>query len=363
VQRGIVPLQAATRSSETVTLPVNWPGDSSSGFVWLELRCIDGQGVALHERAIRLGAPLARTAFDPLLDSSSSAAPKLEESRAEFRVRHPGGEVWVNRLTGVVTLRDPQGGILASGLQPHAGRRLTEGEFVRAKKENPWTHSLLRAAAGLETSATHTPDGVALQIRGRYPRPGAPDQTLQGGINLLVRNSGAIDVSYDLVPTQAQGLLLEAGVAVLALAEATEFHWAGAGPYAGYPGKDALNEFGFHHLNRADLNFSGNRRGVEAAVLATPAGAGLLLIPEPAGDVAVEDSADGVVLSHNAVVAGRGTKFVKPDTAPVAEDAPRISGKFTLVMLAPGWAAPLTTWFGQPGSAKAFTPYFHSYDR
>lgn len=363
LQRGTLPLQAAARSSESVTLPVNWPPDQSPGFAWLELRCVDAQGVALYERGIRLGAPIARAAFDPLLRPSPTSAPVLEESRVEFRVRHPGGEVWVNRNTGVVTLRDPQGGILASGLQPHAGRRLTEGEFVRAKKENPWTNALLRAAAGLETSATHTPEGVALHIRGRYPRPGAPEQALQGEITLLVRNNGAIDVGYDLLPTQGQGLLLEAGVALLGPAEATEFHWAGAGPYAGYPGKDALNEFGFHHLNQADLNFSGNRRSVEAAVLATPDGAGLLLIPEPAGDVAVENTTDGVVLSHNALVAGRGTKFVKPDTAPQAEDAPRISGKFTLVMLAPGWTAPLTTWFGQPGTAKAFAPYFHSYDR
>ena len=137
----------------------------------------------------------------------------------------------------------------------------------------------------------------------------------------------------------------------------------GQGPYAGYPGKDALNEFGRFHLNRGDLDFQGNRRGVELAALVAPAGVGVLLIPEAAADVAVENSAAGVVLSHNAILAGRGTKFVGPDTFPKAEGISRITGHFTLLPLTKKWTAALLAWLDEPGVTEPFKPYFHSYDQ
>ena len=116
-------------------------------------------------------------------------------------------------------------------------------------------------------------------------------------------------------------------------------------------------------MNRADLDFQGNRRGVELAALVAPAGVGLLLIPEAAADIAVENNAAGVVLSHNAVVAGRGTKFVGPDTFPKAESLARITGHFTLLPLTKNWPPALRGWLDEPGVTQPFKPYFHSYDQ
>ncbi|HEY8996190.1 MAG TPA: hypothetical protein VIM71_16105, partial [Lacunisphaera sp.] len=200
------------------------------------------------------------------------------------------------------------------------------------------------------------------KVRGRYVRPDAPEQSLQGGLNLLVTAGGQIEVSYDYVPLNGKGMLLEAGVSLVVPDFASEFHWLGAGPYAGYPGKDRLNEFGCFHLNRADLNFQGNRRAVEIALLTTPAGAGLALGGD-AMDVSVERINGGTALSHNALISGRGTKFVEPDDMIKAENASRIAGKFTLFPLGTAWPAPLADWFGQPGEAVANKPYYHSYDQ
>lgn len=36
-----------------------------------------------------------------------------------------------------------------------------------------------------------------------------------------------------------------------------EFRWIGRGPYAGYPGKERLSDFGLWHLNHEDLYFRG----------------------------------------------------------------------------------------------------------
>ena len=363
LQTGVVPLQAPARASETVTIAAKAIPPIASGFAWLELRCRDESGVPFYECSIRLQPAPSVAPLASLAAQLSSGALSLEETPEAVTINHPGFRLTAARATGEVTLRDPAGAVLATGLLPHTGRRPTEGEFVRAKKENPWTGALLAAGAPPEITVTRADGALTLRVRGRYPRPGVPDEALEGEINLTVLAKGTIDVAYDYAPVNGHGLLLEAGVALTGAAAATEFQWVGQGPYAGYPGKDALNEFGRFHLASADLNFSGNRRGVEVAALATPAGAGVLLLPETAADVAVEYTPAGVIFSHNAVIAGRGTKFVGPDTFPKAEETPHIAGRFTLVPLPSKWPAVLRDWFGEPGAAKPFQPYYHSYDQ
>jgi beta-galactosidase len=234
---------------------------------------------------------------------------------------------------------------------------------MRAKREKTWTGSFLRPATTPETTAERSSEGIVLSVRGRYPRPDSPEQSLDGGLRLLVRPNGSIEADYDYVPVKGGGMLLEAGLALIVPGFASEFRWLGAGPYAGYPGKDVLNEFGRFHLNRADLNFQGNRRQVELSLLTAPDGAGVAL-GGTAMDVAVEREGGDTILSHNALLSGRGTKFAKPDTAIEAADTLAIKGHFTLLPLAAAWPSPLTDWFG-PASAKAqvFQPYFHSYDQ
>jgi beta-galactosidase len=360
---GKIPLRAAARATETVAIPFILPADVGADVFTLELRCADGQTAAFHERSLRLDTLPAHTLRAGQLAASGPATPPtLDESPTEFRVIHAGFSVRLARATGAITLHDAAGKLLATGPTPHTGRRFTEGEFMRAKRELTWTGATLSQATELETSAQPTDDGIALRVRGRYARPDAPDQSLQGELNLLVKASGQVEVRYDYVPVNGKGMLLEAGVSLVLPEPASEFRWLGAGPYAGYPGKDLLNEFGRYHLNRTDLHFQGNRRNVEIALLTDPNGAGLALGGEGM-DVSVERVGDDTVLSHNAVLSGRGTKFDAPDTMIKAENAPRIAGKFTLHFLNTDWPTALTTWFGKPSRAKATQPYFHSYDQ
>ena len=363
LQSGVLALQAASHASETVTIPVKATAEMARGFTWLELTCRDENGVPFYEHSIRLQPAQAVASLATLAAQLPRGSLTLEETPESVTIAHPGFRLTLTRATGEATLRDATGATLATGLLPHAGRRLTEGEFVRAKKENPWTAALLAPAAPPEISVTRADSAITLRVRGRYPRPGAPDEALEGELQLTVKPNGVIAVAYDYQPSNGHGLLLEAGVALTGATAATEFQWIGQGPYAGYPGKDLLNDFGRFHLASTDLNFSGNRRGVEVAALITPAGAGVLLLPEANADVAVEANAAGVVLSHNAVIAGRGTKFVGPDTFPKAEDTPHIAGRFTLLPLVKKWPAALRDWLGGPSAAKPFNPYYHSYDQ
>ncbi len=364
VQAGSSPLQAAAHT--TVEIPVSFtlPAAPGTDVFTLALQCAEGSGKGFYERTVKLDTlPAGLTRAAGLTAGWPATPVTLTESAAEFRVTHRRFDLVVERATGAIALHDPAGRVLAAALLPHIGRRLTEGELMRSKRELTWTGAVLREATGLTTTATRTADGVLLQIHGRYARPDAKDQALEGDLRLLVRANGSIDVDYDYAPVNGKGLLLEAGVAMLVPPDAAEFRWLGAGPYAGYPGKDALNEFGAYHLNRADLNFQGNRRGVELALLTDAAGAGLAL--GGAGmDVAVERVDEGTIFAHNAVLSGRGTKFALPDTAIKAETTTHVAGKFTLITVESKWPAQLAAWFGPATApAKIFQPYFHSYDQ
>ena len=154
--------------------------------------------------------------------------------------------------------------------------------------------------------------GVRLRVRASYPRPGSATERLAGEFTLTIAEAGTIAVTYAFTPLNATGTFLEAGLAVVGEPAASEFRWIGDGPYAGYPGKDRLNEIGTHHLSREDLHFQGNRRNVEVAMLVDPAGKGFLVASQPT-DLAVENTAAGIVLSQNAVVSGRGNKGGGPE--------------------------------------------------
>lgn len=357
---GTQPLQAAARSTETLSLPAA-PADAATAIVaWLELTCRDETGRVLTERSLRLQPAHATR---PAWADGTPGPLALTESPTQFAITHPAFRLEMDRVTGSTALRSPDGRLLVQDFQPHAGRRFTEGEFVRREKERTWPGGLLAPALGFTASATTTPDGIALRLQGRFPRPDAPDQAFVGETTLLARRDGRIEVSYAYRPTDARGLLLETGLSLLTAPDLSDFRWAGEGPYAGYPGKDALGEFGLHRLNREDLYFGGNRRGTECALATAPDGTGVLLLPESPADVAVETVGAGLRLAHNAVLSGRGTKFVTPDTAVWAEQTPAIAGRFTLLPLAQTWPETLTRLFGPPGRTPAYQPYFHSYDR
>lgn len=364
VENGSVLLKAAAHAAETVPLSFTLPADAGADVFTLDLYCAEGGTDSFYERSFRLDTlPANTTRIGQLATLRPAESLGLDESAAETRITHPGFTLTVTRATGEITLRDPADRVLAAGFFPHAGRRFTQAEFMRAKGEKTWTGSFLRPATAPEVTADRSAEGMVLSVRGRYPRPDSPEQSLEGGLRLLVQTNGTIEADYDFLSVKGGGMLLEAGLALIVPASASEFRWIGAGPYAGYPGKDALNEFGCFHLNRADLNFQGNRRHVELAMLTSPDGAGVALGGTDM-DVAVEREGGNTILSHNALISGRGTKFEKPDTAIEAGDKLAIKGRFTLLPLATVWPSPLTKWFG-PASAKVrvFQPYFHSYDQ
>ena len=371
LQSGVIPLQAKARETETVSVPVTLPAKLADDVFALELACVDETGRQFYERSLRFDTQPGGAWGAALLASLPAAEPTLDVSDAAISVRHPRYQLNLDRRTGACSLSDASGATLIAAIGPHAGRVHTINDLGKQRdgEKTHWRAELLREVTGLKTAAQKTSAGVLVTVSGSYPRPGFPDEALEGEYRLLLKNSGEAEVIYKYVPVRATGSFVEGGLAFAVPAAQSEFRWLGHGPYAGYPGKDRLNEFGLFHLNRQDQYFPGNRREVELAFLANPSGAGVLL----AGTnmiVTLDYRASETIFSHVGLLPGQPSdsrskgENVENKSEVNAESVKQISGRFNLLSLGDQWPAPLTRWFGAPATPARIQPrYFHSYDQ
>ena len=361
---GKEPLAAAAHERQPVTIRLDLPSELRGNVYSLELQVLNESGESIHERVVRLQPENTPQPAAQLLASLNSKTPlRVEEAGNVTRVVHENFQVSLARDTGEVKILDRDGKMIASGPYPHIGRKFTAAEEIRTRTTALWKQNFLQNPEVSAAEVRQDESSVRILVRGKYTRPDAPEQWLSGEQTLLISTNGDIEVNYTYEPAGAKGALLEAGISFLLPATDSEFRWLGQGPFAGFPGKDRLNEFGLYQLTRDDIRFQGNRREVEIALLTDRSGLGLALVGDKI-DVAVENTTQGIVLSQNMLVSGRGNKGGGPETPIVAEKLTKLSGKFHLLVLGKRWPAPLVTWFGKPSTkAKLEQPFYYSYDQ
>lgn len=365
IQNGEVALSAPSHEKEIVKIPVTVPADTAGDVLALELRCIEESGLQITERAIRLDVEgSSREAWLSRLPALGE--PHVAENDDEVNIRIAGFDIRVERATGELRIWDQKGNVLVSGIYPHPGRKMLMVERRGSgSRFGYWSTSLLKSADQPVVRVSKKGTSVSISVSGCYPRPNDSKQSLSGGYDLTLTQSGVVNIHYRYEPVNAEGSFAEAGLSVVMPAEFSEFRWIGDGPYPGYPGKERLNEFGLFHLNREDLYFQGNRRRTELAMLTTPAGAGVALLTA-SSDVAVErdEQHNQTLLSHNAIISSLGNKLGGPETSVSASDVKDIEGDFSLLLLNDAWPEPLVRRFGEPAAAtNVFRPFFHSYDQ
>ena len=137
-----------------------------------------------------------------VVGSLPRAGLELQTSQDVFVVRHPEWSLTLDRRTGRTQLVGRNGETLFSALGPHTGRKLTINDLGKRREgvATHWAGELLDEVSGLRTSAEKVAEGIALKVGGRFPRPGFPDQAVEGECELQARPSGAIKVSYRYLP-------------------------------------------------------------------------------------------------------------------------------------------------------------------
>ncbi|MFT4047894.1 MAG: glycoside hydrolase family 2 TIM barrel-domain containing protein [Solimonas sp.] len=371
LQQGSVALSARPKATEVVAIPVQLPAAAATDLLSLDVSVVDEQGHSFYERSIRVNPAAAGARWAELTAPLAQTTPDLKVSDTAISVGLPGYQLKLDRRSGKLSVVSVDGTTLLSEFGPHMGRHPTINDMGLKRERLPdlWVWGLMPEVTELKTDARQTAEGVEVTVAGNYPRPGKPEESIRGEYRLGIAGNGVITVSYQYTPVKITGEVLEAGFAVAAPNTQSEFRWLGDGPYAAYPGKNLLDEYGSFHLNREDLYFPGNRRRVDIAVLSNAAGAGVLM---GGGELTVdlEDTGERTLLSQLALVPGeRSSEQAKGENVDVsarlkAGAITHIAGRFMLLPVGSQWPAPLRRWMGEPdASVQVNKPFYSSYDR
>lgn len=172
----------------------------------------------------------------------------------------------------------------------------------------------------------------------------------------------ATHFTCSLTPDTTDTFLSELGIAFLLKPEIDRVQWIGNGPYPTYPGRFRAGRYGFWDMQKGDIYFEGNRRGVDAALLTDKEGNGILILCNNA-NINFEQTDKGIILSYNLAVSGQGPKFKRTDFPVMAKNAGTMEGDFYLYKVTPEQISKLNHLLKDPKSIQEpFHPFETQYD-
>ena len=328
-----IPLSCAPH--ESVSFNISKPKNlSNARFHYYKLKLTDANGEQFYEKSIRMN-PVLDTPLATQLTSENGTKVKLKAVDVEAYIK--------NTLMARVG-RKPSICQNAT-LKGNQGRRhkLWDNHLLPCTKANVEKNAKDRFLAHVifDTGSTQFVDGT---------------------IELTYSENNAVRIKYDLI-AHGEGEAVETGLSIKTQEKTGNIRWIGNGPYASYPGKNVLSEFGFWKLNSNDIYLPGNREDVECLLFTNTLAKGFAIIPETSKNIAIERYQDGIVISHNSHVASQFNKNVWP-TSTIQLDGYHLEGAFTIVPQASNWPPLLREFFGEPTQfIKAFNPFYHSYDQ
>ena len=200
----------------------------------------------------------------------------------------------------------------------------------------------------------------------RYLLRLSPDGKKAGPVAVEMKTEpagNATHYTFSLTPDTTDTFLSELGIAFLLDERIDRVQWIGNGLMPTYPGRFRAGRYGFWSLQKDDLYFEGNRRGVDAALLTDQDGGGVLLFCRN-GNVSFEQTDRGIVLTYNVAVSGEGPKFARTAFPVIAKELGTVKGDFYLYRVSADAVPQLIhDLFDHPKTIPApFHPFVTQYD-
>lgn len=324
-------LSARPHTSQTLALPLLLPENLSEQNYWMELIFQNSRKQTVSEYSVRL-LPTSEP-VDWLAWLDRKIAPSaLEQTPDGWKWPRSGLSLTVEP-NGQITLQDG-GQVLLKGpyLRTGRGPTMAERRTYASAKLQIWEPSLFDKITVLEQSQEQTQTSTLLRFHLLFENP---DQTRTADAVIIYTLSpkGWLDIDYTITAQTPQGALLECGLAFQAPQLPSTITWQGLGPYPAYPDKSELCRWGFHTIPLDFPFFNGNRMEVQTALFTFgPRRLGVLC---PPGNLGWEKTPNGLVLSHNAAVAGLGTKFALPDVRIETDNFQPLRGRLRILLLSP----------------------------
>jgi len=362
-------LNIAPHSLKDVPVTISLPEKLTNDYYLLKLNFYDKDGLHIKEEVVRLIPVNSSLNWIKEITGEKS---KLEKTESDKFVKVTNGNsiFEFDKTNGAINLSSIQTKInlITEGLFLRTGRKQTLASWSylgrRPEYANYFWSPNLKNPEVLSKEILSQGDSIKVIEKLRFKRTDKEGQFVEGIISFTFNTTGWINVEYNFTPVNGTGIFLEAGVSFVIPKEFSQMRWVGDGPFPSYPDKDMLDEFGIFQKANEDLYFQGNRRRVDAALFTNKIGSGLLLISN-GDDIAVENTPEGILISHNAKVSSRFNKYVKPLTEASAVDGNKFSGKFSIRTVEESdWNGFLKNIFGNPlKNVEPFKPFYHSYDQ
>jgi beta-galactosidase len=368
LQKGQLDIAGSPHAVSRARLSVSLSERLDQGYYLLKLNFFDKNGMHLLLKTIRLIFKGTTVDWIKKLAEPVKITATLTTNTMEVVM---GRNVFsCDKTTGAVRMSSgvDKKIILKHGMMLRVGRKPTlasQSVLDRHPTENVdylWLPYVLDQPQWTSTHIDTAADSVVISQALRFQRDQNSGQCIEGTIRYVLDGTGWIHVHYRFTPIRTTGVFLEAGLSFVVPADLNQMRWVGLGPYPSYPDKDRLDQFGLYRMDSRDLYFQGNRGRIEAVLFIDPRGGGLMMVAH-GGPVAVENTSEGILISHNALVSSRFNKYVKP--LHEINAASEFSGRFSLRIIHAGeWSGLLYDVFGNPLEAvEPFRPFYHSYDQ
>lgn len=372
IAEGPVEVDLEPGESDTVSLDLEVPDTFGQADSRVVFSFFDAKNSPVYEHTVRLVPAENRSTYPDLIgESILEKSMELSTEGGMVRARFPEVDVEFDQTSGRfgMRMRENKAVLLAQSPYVRVGRLPTMAERRSREKrymakQSFWEPWLLTMAAPGEQHIDTNVSPPVIQVKGQCPRIDKENQLVEVEMTVTISTHGWVDVKYALTPQHCTGIFLEAGLSLALPKTVTKVYWVGDGPFISYPGADEASEHGLYTMQSTDLWFDGNRKNVEVAVLTDDAGNGVAMVCEPS-NVAWEHAPEGILLSHNALVGGRGTKNTRTRYEYPVTEVGTIKGKFRIVpLIANKWPETLQRTFKNvlPSSIAAGPPYLREYD-
>lgn len=334
VASGSFELNTPARSTNTIGLDVNIPSGLKYPDCMLNLIVMDKSGRQIYETSIPLIVDKTMLDYTALLKETLNGK-KLKTDKKNGTVVSTDKFSLQIDANGKMLIKTALGDeMLNTDLLLRVGRKETinlNNYFIRRKEKFYWIPYMLTPIVQSQT-VLQEKDKVIVSLECQWNRVEKPNEYFTGTVNIAISKNNTVDVSYNLVPHNLTGSLMECGLSLEFSPQISTFRWLGDGPFTSTPGKRVFNEREVWSLDKDDIRFIGNRGNVDLALFTTPENKGIGFAGKQT-NIGVENIDGKIVVSDNVLVSGYGTKLSSPTDECKTGDIKEIKGSFTFTVV------------------------------
>ncbi len=320
--------------TQNINLSLEIPSDINEVPYFLEIYVTDWNDIAVYEHAISFNEATFKdlesyhvndsfTLVEPtvLVGTSYEEVISVNDNTLNVSIDE---EHLLSLKVNDITLLDE------IGLRVTRNLTMAEQKTYEDRNDPKFSFGVLGATLN-NLGKTFEGENTIISANVTYTLTGHPEASVNVLYNFVTgKQSGKIDVLYQISSENYKGYFPELGIDFYLPTEFTQISWLGNGPYPAYPEKSALVSPGFYTINTSYPYFEGNRNNTSLAIAQNKNKQGIVFLGNNE-NISFSQNDDNVIVSHNLLVAGLGSKFKFPITHYKASELGTQQGRISII--------------------------------